>query len=240
MSVFGCVNSHWSNDDNDRVLQVRQTLERLSEQKYAQQQPNILVGDLNAEIDYSIPDSALVILKDAGWVDVQREKFSDAENDPGYTLFYEREKRVDYIQANDQFYPAISSIKTVGKREHENKSDWWSDHYGLLITVNVDNFREISEVSNVPKMESIDGIPKQLLVHLQTQNATTDRAHGNIMLFTSTLENHPSSIIVLLILAVFGISFILMNVAKWLISCRCLQGSIRYIKIKITPHSTEA
>jgi len=154
-------------------------------------------------------------------------------------LFYQREKRVDYIWANDLFYPAISSIKTVGKREHDNKNDWWSDHYGLLINVNVNNFREALAVSHVQKMESIHGISKNLPVHLQIQNATTDSAHGNIMLFTSTLQKHPSLIIALLILAVFGISFILMNWAKWLISCGCVQGSIRYIKTKASPDSRE-
>jgi len=168
--VFGCVNSHWSNDGNDRMLNVRETLVRLFEWRDVLQQPNILVGDLNAEIDYPLPDSSLLVLKDAGWVDVWREKFSDAEANPGYTLYYQREKRVDYVWANDLFYPAIDSIQIVGKREHDNQSDWWSDHFGLLISVDVDSFGKANETQSITQKI----FPTVLPVSLGTQNVTSD------------------------------------------------------------------
>lgn len=204
MSVFGCVNSHWSNDVDDRIIDARQTLQRLTEYQDVQQQPNIVVGDLNAEIDISIPDSALLILKKAGWVDVWREKYSDAEANPGYTLFYNWEKRVDYIWANDQFYPAIGRIKIVGKRKHDNSSDWWSDHFGLLISVDVNSFKKAT-ITNIEQ--------------------------DNIMIFSRILIEHPSLIIAILIFLLISILFILMKVVMCLISTGCFHGSKEYNRL---------
>lgn len=203
MSVFGCVNSHWSNDVDDRIIDVHETLVRLTEYQDVQQQPNIVVGDLNAEIDISIPDSALVILSEAGWVDVYREKYSDAEANPGYTLFYQREKRVDYIWANDQFYPGISKIEIVGKRKHDNSSDWWSDHAGLQISVDVNSFKK----------------------------ATTDMEQDKIMFFSRILIDHPSLSIAILIFLLISILFILVKVVMWLISSGCICGSKEYNRL---------
>jgi len=203
-SVFGCVNSHWSNDGNDRVLGVQETLERLLECKDVWRQPNILVGDLNAEIDSSTPDSALLLLKDEGWVDVWREKFSDAEANPGYTLFYQREKRVDYVWANDLFYPAIDSIQIVGKRQHDNKSDWWSDHFGLLISVDINSFGEVTESPSITS-----SYPTDLPVSLQN-------------------EKKSAPIIAIFIFIVISVLYTFIKLVQWLkYSNRCF-GRMRY------------
>jgi len=141
--VFGSINSHWSNDANDRLSNAEETLTRLAEWKDATAQPNILVGDLNSEMEcpFAPPDSALMALKNAGWIDVWRTKYPDIKKDPGYTLYNAREKRVDYVWANACFYSAIRSVGIVGKREHDDPDDWWSDHFGLIISVAPDLFQ---------------------------------------------------------------------------------------------------
>jgi len=222
-SVFGCVNSHWSNDGNDRILDVQETLERLLEWKDVKQQPNILVGDLNAEIDYSPPDSSLLLLKEAGWVDVWREKFSDADANPGYTLFYQREKRVDYIWANDLFYPAIGSIQIVGKRQHDNQSDWWSDHFGLLILVDVNSFGEVTEAPSITP-----SYPTELPVGLQTQNVTTVEGQRKVMLVSWLLQEHSALFIAILIFVLISVIYTFIKLLQWIKSSNWCLGRMRY------------
>jgi len=225
--VFGCVNSHWSNDGNDRVLDVEETLERLLEWRNVKQQPNILVGDLNAEIDSPFADSSLLALKDAGWVDVWREKFNDTEANPGYTLFNQREKRVDYVWANDLFYPAIGSIKIVGKRQHDNQSDWWSDHFGLLISVDVDSFGEAAEAPSIIPSAYPLGLP----VSVQTQNITADNGQSKIKRVTRFLEEHPSLIIAISVFFLISVLYTLIKVVQWLKSSVWCLGRMRYDKL---------
>jgi len=225
-SVFGCVNSHWSNDGNDRVLDAQETLERLLEWKDVYQQPNILVGDLNAEIDYSPPDSSLLLLKDAGWVDVWREKFSDAETNPGYTLFHQREKRVDYVWANDLFYPAIDSIQIVGKRQHDNVSDWWSDHFGLLISVDANSFGEVTETPSITS-----SYPTELPVKLKTHNVTTVEGQRKVMLVSWFLDEISGLAIAILIIVIISVSYTLIKLFQWLKSSNWCLGKMRYDKL---------
>jgi len=222
-SVFGCVNSHWSNDGNDRVLGVQETLERLLEWKDVWRQPNILVGDLNAEIDYFTPDISLLLLKDAGWIDVWREKFSDAEANPGYTLFYHREKRVDYVWANDLFYPAIDSIQIVGKRQHDNQSDWWSDHFGLLILVDVNSFGEVTEAPSITP-----SYLTELLVSPQNQNVTIVEERPKVSLINWFIEKKSALAVAILIFILISVLYTLTKLVQWLKSSNWCLGRMRY------------
>jgi len=172
--VFGSINSHWSNDADDRLLNAEETLFRLAEWKQSTTEPTILVGDLNSEMEspYAPPDSALVQLEKAGWIDVYRDKNPDIKADPGYTLWYQREKRVDYVWANECFYPAIKSVGIIGKRQHDDPDDWWSDHFGLIISVDVEMFqRQTRTNSSAFKVLSYEqSVPTSLVNELNEEN----------------------------------------------------------------------
>lgn len=177
--VFGSINSHWSNDANERLMNAEETLFRLAEWKDAATEPNILVGDLNAEIEspYAPPDGALVALEKAGWIDVYRKKHPDSKTDPGYTLYYQREKRVDYVWANECFYPAIRSVGIIGKREHDDPDDWWSDHFGLIMSVDVEMFQTKTKASSttiVKRDSDRQTVPASLINESKEEKSLTE------------------------------------------------------------------
>jgi len=142
-NIFGSINSHWSNNADDWLLNSNEILSRLAEWKHSTTEPIILVQDLNSEIKspYAPAGSALVELEKAGWIDVYQNKNPNFKADPGYTLSDQREKRMNFVWANEYFYPAIKSVWIIGKRQHDDPDDLWLDNFGLIISVDVEVFQ---------------------------------------------------------------------------------------------------
>lgn len=219
-SVFGCVNSHWSTDAGERLSNVDETLERLNEWQDIAKLPNVIAGDLSVA---SSADNSLDVLKDAGWKDVYREKLP---NSLGYTAYDTQERRQDYIWANDLFYAGVEDIELVGSREHDS-DEYWSDHFGLLLTFNVDNFAEVTDtptempVTSYPTYTSPRPTPHPASV----QNITMDENP----LTVEDAERHLAFDVIMLFLIIV-LTCCLIPVVKWLWSTSSLNSTANKTK----------
>jgi len=216
---FGCVNSHWSTDVNERISNVRETLERLNEWKDISKFPNIIAGDLSVA---SSADESLEVLKDAGWKDVYREKLPNAN---GWTVYDTQERRQDYIWANDLFYAGVEDIELVGSREHDAE-EYWSDHYGLLLTFNVDNF---AEVTDTPTKMPVTQYPTYTLRPTPHPASLPNITVEDSPLTVEDAERHLAFDVINLFLIIV-LTCCLIPVVKWLWSTSSLNSSTRKTK----------
>jgi len=213
-SVFGCVNSHWSTDANERVSNVDETLERLNEWNDISKLPNIIAGDLSV---VSSADESLDVLKDAGWKDVYREKLPYSQ---GYTVFDSQERRQDYIWANDLFYAGVEDIELVGSREHDSE-EYWSDHFGLLLTFNVDNFAELTDTPTGMPVTPYPTITFRPTPHPASPPNITEEENP---LTVEDAERHLAFDVIMLFLIIV-LTCCLIPVVKWLWSTSSLNST---------------
>jgi len=217
--VFGCVNSHWSTDAKERLSNVHETLERLNEWKDISKVPNVIVGDLSAVSS----DESLTILAKAGWKDVYREKYP---NDQGNTVYHSVWQRQDYIWANDLFYPGIGNIELVGKPEQASKDDYWSDHFGLLLTFNVDDF---SELTDIPTGMPVTAYPTYTLRPTPNPVVVPNSTQEENKLTVEDVERHFAFDIIVLLLILF-LCCMLFPVYRWLWSTSSINSTVRKTK----------
>jgi len=216
---FGCVNTHWSTDAYERISNVGEILERLDEWKDISKLPNIIAGDLSV---VSSADQSLDVLTDAGWKDVYSEK---RPYSLGYTAFDSQERREDYIWANDLFYAGVEDIALVGRRSHDSE-EYWSDHYGLLLTFNVDNFTEVTDTPTgmpVTQYPTITYRPTPLPI--SPPNITVEENP----LTVEDAERHLAFDVIMLFLIIV-LTCCLIPVVKWLWSTSSLNSSGRKTK----------